>query len=114
MYTAEKFLNERLLTAEGFFRYFRSVAAEQVKGCRNQKEYAARLARKWAALNTPYLSRNMRGKKVVRIVGANLGCATYCDYRYILDVCVIEKQCPKIYIGTCGERISPESIVYVE
>ena len=86
-------------------------AAASVRGCRNIRSQAVQEARAIVAESTTGEQVEIvPGMKVLRSVGRNLGTNRYYDYRQVLDVVTV-KSVRQIIIGTCGERVTPESVI---
>ena len=100
-------------TASGFCRIMRETVKPHTRGCRNIASEAAKLAlaiRK--TLSPVQIPAECKGYTVVRVTGKQFGCAAHSDYRQVLDICYIDHKAKKWYIGSYGERIDPETIVY--
>lgn len=92
-----------MMNISDFKRECEIRAAQEVKGSRNAREYAVRIARQ----NVPkrYTKRLKSATVVLRSVGVNLGSSKWKDTRHVLDCVMIEKITEKLVIGTCGERV---------
>ena len=98
------------MKATEFCESMRKMASAMTRGRRNIEEQAARIALQYKAEN----GTGAKSACCVRIVGKELGTHRYSDYRDVLDIVHIIKETEKLFIGSAGERVRKESVVFFE
>jgi hypothetical protein len=102
--------NINVMTCKNFCEAMRKMAATMVRGCRNIEEQAAIIALQYKKEN----GTGSKSARCVRVVGKELGTHRYSDYREVLDIVHIVKETEKLYIGSAGERVKKDSVVFFE
>lgn len=92
-----------MIIIQDFKEHCEKQAEQEVRGSRNAREHAVKIARDTAPKR--YRRRLKTATTILRSVGMNLGSYKYKDTRYVLDVVTIAKITDKMVIGTCGERV---------
>lgn len=98
------------MKAREFCEAMRKMASTMTHGCRNIEEKAAEIARQYKAEN----GTGAKSACCVRVVGKELGTHRYSDYRDVLDIVHIVKETEKLFIGSAGERVRKDSVVFFE
>lgn len=98
-----------MIIIQAFKEHCEQQAAHEVRGSRNAREYAVKIARDTAPKR--YRRRMKTATTILRSVGMNLGNYKFQDVRYVLDVVTIAKVTDKMVIGTCGERVPIEKVI---
>lgn len=102
------------LTVYEFIDTFKDLArAHGWRGSRDILSMAATYARREFA-GTISADSISAGSVIVRIVGRRLGCSRFPDYRQCLDIVTVDHITPCYYIGSCGERVRLEDVVFVQ
>lgn len=91
-----------MIIIQAFKEHCEKQAEQEVRGSRNAREHAVKIARDTAPKR--YRRRLKTATAVLRSVGMNLG-------SYVLDVVTIAKITDKMVIGTCGERVPIADVI---
>lgn len=99
----------KMLNVYDFMKDCENRAAQEVRGSRNAREHAVKIARQ--TVPTRYTKRLKSATAVLRSVCVNLGSYKWKDTRHVLDCVTIAKITEKLVIGTCGERVPLKEVI---